>query len=164
MSPLAGNRMPTATRRTVVSLGARSHSGRGFTLIELLVVVTIAAIFAALAAPSFGSFIAGQRVKTASYDVWSMLTLARSEALKRNSSVTVTPAGGGWQNGWSVTSGTTTLFQHESFSGLTITGPATGLTFNSTGRLTTTVNPFALSSSTYSNLAERCVRLDLSGL
>ena len=73
-------------RRKVISFGTRSHSGKGFTLIELLVVVTIAAIFAALAAPAFGSFIAGQRVKTASYDVWSILTLARSEALKRNSS------------------------------------------------------------------------------
>ncbi|MBS0450351.1 MAG: GspH/FimT family pseudopilin [Proteobacteria bacterium] len=144
--------------------GTRSHSGNGFTLIEMLVVLTIAAIFATLAVPSFGTFIAGQRVKTASYDVWSMLTLARSEALKRNVNVTVTPASGGWQNGWSVTAGSNTLAQREGFSGLTITGPATGLTFNSTGRLTTTVTPFTLGSSTYTNLAQRCVGLDLSGL
>ena len=41
---------------------------RGFTLIELMVVVALAAILAALAAPSFKSFVSGQRVKAAASD------------------------------------------------------------------------------------------------
>lgn len=143
-------------------------SGFGFSLIELLFTIAIAAIFAALAAPSFRDFIAGQRVKTASYDISYALTGARSEAIKRNLNVVLAPGTGGWQNGWNVTtvSGTTTITitQHEPFVDLTITGPATNLTYNSSGRLTAAANPFAVSSSVSSSVSPRCVSIDLSGL
>lgn len=136
----------------------------GFTLIELLFTIAIAAIFAALAAPSFRDFIAGQRVKTASYDISYGLTGARSEAIKRNLNVVLVPVSGNWQNGWTVTAGTATVSQHEPFLDLTITGPATNLTYNSSGRLTAAVLPFAISSSVSAGVASRCIRVDLSGL
>ena len=141
-------------------------SSAGFTLIELMVTIAIAAIFAALAFPSFRDFIAGQRVKTASYDVSYMLTGARSEALKRNLNVIVAPETGGWQNGWIIKAGVggPTIGQHEAFVGLTISGPATSLIYNSSGRLTAAVTPFSISSATGGNVLSRCIGINLSGL
>ena len=62
---------------------------RGFTLIELLITVTIAAILAALAAPSFTSFIKNNRLTTTANDLIADLALARSEAAKRGQRVTL---------------------------------------------------------------------------
>ena len=136
----------------------------GFTLIELLVTLTIIAVLAAVAAPSFRDFVASQRVKNASYDISYALANARSEALKRNADVVVSSASGGWQNGWTVTSGTNVLTSHEAFSGLTVSGPATDLTYNNSGRLKVGVNPFGVRSTSSSTVSPRCVSIDLSGL
>lgn len=138
----------------------------GFTLIELLVSISIAAVFAALAVPSFRDFIAGQRVKTAAYDISYTLTGARSEALKRNLNVILAPGTGGWQNGWTMTAdgGGPTIGQHEAFADLTISGPASSVIYNSSGRLTAAVTPFTVSSSVSSSVPVRCVSIDLSGL
>jgi type IV fimbrial biogenesis protein FimT len=75
----------------------------GFTLLELMVVVAVAAVLAAVAAPSFATFIDNQRLRSASFDIVSDLSLARSEALTRQTTVVITPAtvsGGGWADGW----------------------------------------------------------------
>ena len=138
----------------------------GFSLIELLVTISIGAIFAALAAPSFRDFVAGQRVKTASNDIAYTLTGARSEALKRNLNIVLAPGTTGWQSGWSITAGTggPTLSQHEAFADLTISGPASNLTYNSSGRLVAAVTPFTVTSNVSSSVSSRCVSVDLSGL
>ena len=138
----------------------------GFSLFELIITISIAAILAALAAPSFRDFVAGQRVKTASYDISSALAVARSEALKRYLNVVLAPQTGGWQNGWTITSGTggPVLAQHEAFADLTISGPATNLTYNASGRLMAAVTPFTVGSSVSSSVSSRCISIDLSGL
>ncbi len=153
-------------RRSATLRRLLEASSFGFSLIELLITIAIAAIFAALAAPSFRDFVAGQRVKAASYDISFTLIGARSEALKRNLNVVLAPGTGGWQNGWTITAGVggPTLGQHEAFADLTISGPATNLTYNSSGRLMAAVTPFTISSSVSSNVSSRCVSIDLSGL
>lgn len=143
------------------SMPARHSGGLGFTLLELIITVTILGVLTSIALPSFGGFVAGQRVKTASFDVMSSLVLARSEALKRNTIVTVTPTGGNWANGWSVTVGTTTLNQQAAFKMLAIVGPAS-VSFNSSGRLSSAAASFSL-SSTGSTAEPRCISIDLSG-
>lgn len=141
---------------------ARRGRGLGFTLIELMVTITILSILASIAVPNYSSFVANQRVKTASFDVMSAMVLARNEALKRNTNLTVTPTtGSDWASGWSVTAGTTTLNQQAAFRNLTITGPAS-LSYNSSGRLNTAAASISI-SSTVSGATPRCISIDLSG-
>lgn len=61
----------------------------GFSLVELLVTISIAAILLTLAAPSFTSFINKNRLATASDELITSLSYARSEALKRRSTTTL---------------------------------------------------------------------------
>jgi type IV fimbrial biogenesis protein FimT len=85
---------------------ARSSVARrplvGFTLVELLVVVTVVAILAAIAVPSFTQMIARARVGSAVSTLQAALLKARSEALKRNCSITLARSAGGWNAGWEV--------------------------------------------------------------
>jgi type IV fimbrial biogenesis protein FimT len=83
---------------------------KGFTLIELMITIAIAAILAGLAAPAFQGVIANNRLKSHSSAIYSALLLARSEAIKRNTSVALCKSidgaacvsTGGWQQGWIV--------------------------------------------------------------
>jgi len=76
---------------------------RGFTLIELLMVIAVVAIVAALAVPMMRDLIENARLTTTSNSIVEAVALARSEAVKRNQIVRVTPTdGANWANGWSV--------------------------------------------------------------
>jgi type IV fimbrial biogenesis protein FimT len=151
---------------------------RGFTLIELLTAIMVAAVLAAVSIPMYTNFVRNQRVKTAAFDLNYALTLARGEALKRNSSVVVSAHTNGWRFGWSVrTPAAVTLFSHTTptyldssnaaVSYLTIT-PATGnnVTYNGSGRLASTVSSFKIASAAGSatQVPPRCITVDLSGL
>ena len=75
---------------------------KGLTLIELLIVIAIAAI----AMPSFKDLLNRQEINGQANLLFSMLYLARSEAVKRNSVVTICKSsdghvcGGLWADGW----------------------------------------------------------------
>ena len=73
-----------------------SRDNSGFTLVELMVVILVLGILVTLAAFSMRPFLNAQRVRSASYELFSTIVFARSEALKRNTTVTITPAAGGW--------------------------------------------------------------------
>jgi len=64
------------------------HS-RGFTLVEMLAVLTISAILVALALPSFRSIIRSSRISSSSNDLLASIDLARSEAIRRNVTVSI---------------------------------------------------------------------------
>jgi len=145
---------------------------RGFTLAEVLVVVAIAGILTAVAVPSFGPFIAGQRIKSAAFDMMSTLTLARSEATKRNTDIVITPTGGNWQNGWTVANAATTLSTQNALKGLSIdcwSGAATAtcpasITYTNNGRLSVASPSFRMFNTTNTTSANtRCISVDLSG-
>ena len=61
----------------------------GFTASELMVVVSIVAILAALAAPSFSPLIENWRVRESAEQLQSTLYYARSEAIKRGGQVLI---------------------------------------------------------------------------
>ena len=83
---------------------------KGFTVIELMITLSVAAILLAMAIPSFTTMTMNNRITTQANEFLSAMVLARSEALKRVSRVTVCSSSngtscastGGWEQGWIV--------------------------------------------------------------
>ena len=80
----------------------------GFTLVELMMAITVAAILLVIAVPSFRDAALGSRLSAVANNLLASVQLARSEAIKRNQTVTLcasingsTCAGSGdWEQGW----------------------------------------------------------------
>jgi type IV fimbrial biogenesis protein FimT len=76
----------------------------------MMVVVALFAILQSMAVPAFTNFMDSMRLNTSVNSLFSSLTLARSEAIKRNSRAVVCKsamgdacnATGGWEQGWIV--------------------------------------------------------------
>jgi type IV fimbrial biogenesis protein FimT len=112
---------------------------RGFTLIELIVTISIVGILLALAAPSFGEASLGSKLAATANRLLSSATLARSEAIKRNASITMCASSdglncagsGGWEVGWIVKNGSTVLqYEPAAAAGLKITEAGGAVTVN----------------------------------
>lgn len=74
----------------------------GFTLIEMMVTIAIAAILLAIAVPSYQGIIINNRISAQTNDFVSGLALARSEAIKRGTSVRVKAVGTNFSSGWTI--------------------------------------------------------------
>lgn len=152
---------------------------RGFTLIEALLVIVVIGVFLALAAPSFVTFTSGQKVKTASFELYSTFAYARSEALKRRTDVVITPVDSDWKNGWTITSTTPdpnplnppipiTLRSQEALSGIitTTTLGTPPLTYRADGRVGSTMA--VLIQPQKGDLSavnpNRCIQVNFTGL
>jgi type IV fimbrial biogenesis protein FimT len=94
-------------------LVAKAHASlryAGFTLIELMVTLLILAILVGVGVPTFLDATLGSRLGSAANNLVVSLYLARSEAIKRNTTVKVCPSTDGatcatsssWQGGWIV--------------------------------------------------------------
>ncbi len=141
----------------------RPRRAGGFTLPELLIIVTVLAVLLAAGAPQLGQFMRDQRVKTASFDLFSSLVLARSEAVTRNTRVTVAPTSGSWSDGWSVTEpGGTVIRRHEGIASISISGPAS-VVYAESGRLNAVARPEFELTAAGAGVVQRCIRIDLSG-
>ena len=88
---------------------ATNHiQARGLTLIELMITLAISSILITGVAPSFSASVKNSRMVTQLNDLHTAFSLARSEAINRNTSVTVcrsatsTSCAGVWQDGWIV--------------------------------------------------------------
>lgn len=81
---------------------------RGFTLLELIVTMTVAAIVMVLAVPAFDTLIARNTKAAIINSLRSSIYIGRSEAIKRNQSVTICPTennldcSADWNRGWMV--------------------------------------------------------------
>jgi len=78
----------------------------GFTLLELIVAISIAGILMAMAIPSFSDMMRDNRLTTYANEFVTSLNIARSEAVKRGTTVTLRKIGGTgtyWStSGWNV--------------------------------------------------------------
>ena len=143
----------------------------GFTIIELMTTLVILGILVTIAIPSFNDLIVGTRIKGAASDIYGALTFARSEAIKRNANVTVSPLGGQWVNGWQVMAGATVLATHGALNNLKVECPSgtactQTFTYARNGRLTAgtlTMSVDLASPPTPPRVPMRCINVDLSG-
>jgi len=82
----------------------------GFTLVELMVALAILAILLAIAAPSYRDFVVDSRMRGEANEFLTGLNFTRSEAVKRNATVSICSKGSGdgcansgsWKLGWIV--------------------------------------------------------------
>lgn len=76
----------------------------GFTLVELMIGLAIAAIVLTLGVPSFTDMVRNNRMTSQVNELVIALNLARSEAIKRGTSIDVSNAAGDsdWKDGWTV--------------------------------------------------------------
>jgi type IV fimbrial biogenesis protein FimT len=134
-------------------------------------VVAILVILIAIAGPDFRNMIVATRIKNASFDVFSALVHARSEAVTRNSTVLVC-RGTNWTSGWTVTSAAdcssittaNTISTHGVFQGFTITDAPTSasISFNGMGRASPSVS-FSIDAPGAIERNKRCIIIDASG-
>jgi type IV fimbrial biogenesis protein FimT len=89
---------------------AMNHRAGGFTLIEVMAALAIVGIAISIAMPSFRSLVVDTRMTATANDMLGAMKLTRSEAVKRNTRVTMCnssngtacAATGNWQAGWIV--------------------------------------------------------------
>ena len=146
----------------------------GVTLIELIVVVSIVAITLTIGVPSMQNMIANNRSSSQAVIFVASLNLARSEAVKRGSTVFITATSGNWANGWNVwvdDNGNAAMDADEVLQtsvGLTggntmaETGGATELAYTATGRITNAV-AFIITSASGNVNHNRTVQIQPTG-
>ena len=155
---MSAHRLP---RRNVANALPRNAARtRGFTLVELLTVVVVLVVLTLIAVPSFNELTRSQRVQMAAMDLFTSLLRARSEAIKQNTDVTLSPAGT-WAAGWAVAVGGNNIDTHAATSDISISDAGV-VTYRSSGRVAGTT-PHKFSVSATQTATKRCVQVNLSG-
>lgn len=148
-------------------IARRYKNQKGFSILELMIVVAIGGILAAVAVPQMRDFLLTQRVRTAASDAHLSLLLARSEAIKRGSTVNVTQMSSDWKNGWQILSGATVIRQQDALAdsvSVTCSGACTGtIGYLRTGRTSTGATELRFFVNGNTKVKMRCLVLSLSG-
>ena len=132
----------------------------GFTVVEMLTAIAVLGLLAMFAVPSFRELAASQRVQTAATDLQTSLLLARSEAIKQNADVTMSPVSG-WTGGWVITAAGENIDMRSVAPRISISGPAS-VSYRYNGRIAgVTVPKFTVSDDDTS--LQRCVQVNLTG-
>ena len=156
----------------------RLCSSGGFTLVELMVTISIFAVLLGIGLPSLNDMLAGQKVRSASSDLYASLIFARSEAIKGNANVEIRKlAAAGddsdWSSGWEIWGGSpiAMLRIQQPITGVAMTGPASpaagphAVIFTGNGRLQGAALPeFRVSLSNTTSPRMRCVQISLTGM
>ncbi len=142
----------------------------GFTLVEALAVLAVLAVLVGIGTPMMSSFIQSGQVRTTALDLVADLQFARSEAIKRNATVSVLPVTGNtWSAGWRVYAGADdtapVLRERLRTAGqTTVTGATTGFTFAGNGRIPGVIPNVQICPAQSGATTGRVVEVQLSGL
>ena len=147
---------------------------RGFTLVEMMAVVFIIAILATIGYPAMNRMLSTQAVRSAAYDLFADLVYARSEAITRGTTVTITGTSGtDWKQGWTITEaagGTTLRTIPARTAQVSFTAAQNAVSFDRSGRATNSaaVSWFITPAGDYDahtvqDYQKRCLLLDPSG-
>jgi type IV fimbrial biogenesis protein FimT len=136
----------------------------GFTLIELLVTLALIAVSVTLVVPGMRGLITTSRVRSATSDLYSSTVLARSEAIKRNTTVDVVPMSGDWHKGWQVRAGGDVIDEINSTEvGIVIAANSVGnVRFQINGRIASNLHDFTVYAP--GKVTARCLRIGASGM
>jgi type IV fimbrial biogenesis protein FimT len=142
---------------------------RGFTVVEMMVVLVIVATLSVVATPTIAGVIVAQRLRSAGGDLVSALYVARSEAIKRNTNVTVRPVTGvDWRTGWIAVAESGEQVARREVTGdrVQVTRAPTTIVYTPSGRLDPIGAVRVEFSDSYGQpgVAPRCVTIDTSGL
>ncbi len=114
----------------------------GFTLIELLIAIAIFAILVGIALPNFNTMMQSGRITSATNSQLGFLQLARSEAVKRRSDITVCASSdqatcvGNWENGALILQGANVLkVLPAAPAGVEVRGAGNSITYRPDGTL-----------------------------
>jgi len=150
----------------------RNRAQRGFTIVELMVTLTVLSILVCMAAPSFRDSTLPSQLRAIANGMVAATHMARSEAIKRNTTVQLcvsadglTCGAGNWQQGWIVISGTTVLHSEPATpNGYRVTpaGGSVALSFDATG-LGATPDSFTVCRRTPRGAQERVVTVTAAG-
>jgi type IV fimbrial biogenesis protein FimT len=148
-----------------------TSSQRGFSLIELLVTITVLAILLAMALPAFSSSRLNTVLRTSSNNLLASAHLARGEAIKRNSPVTLCVSADGlvcgagdWSQGWIVVSGADVIQREAAISNQFHISSSGGdsYSFQPTG-VDSTAGSFTICRATPVGTQERVLTIDAIG-
>lgn len=136
---------------------------RGLTLVELMIALTVFAIICFAAAPSFSGMLARHRTNNVAMDLANALSLARSEAVKRNTSVSVA-ASGVWATGWNVTAGAENVRAYGPYDSISITASGgSTMSIGNDGRPATGSQTFQVTPPSSAGATPICVQLSGTG-
>src|SRR5687768_3569934 len=91
-----------------LSKTATRRGSRGFTLLELMVTLTVAGILLGVGVPSFVDMVRSNRAAANINELSTAFAIARNEAIRRGTNITVcrstngTACGADWADGWIV--------------------------------------------------------------
>lgn len=113
----------------------------GFTLVELMVTLAVFAVLLAITVPSYNDMTLGSKLRTQANDLVAGAVFARSEAIKRNQTVTLCASSDGatctgtWASGWIVRSaGGAVLMVHGAAQrGFLVSSSEAGIDFQASG-------------------------------
>jgi type IV fimbrial biogenesis protein FimT len=150
----------------------------GFTLIELMVTISVLAILAAIAFPSFQGSLRSNRVATTTNELLASLSLARSEGIRSTRGGAVctsengTACGGDWNSGWIVwtdndgdgalDAGEPIVRYSQGRPRVEMAGSATVIAFDGRGRSRSGAQDIGLSPEGVATPA-RCLQIGVTG-
>ena len=150
-----------------------ARTSSGFTLTEMMIAITVMAILMAVAVPSYRDASLGSQLRATANELFGSITLARSEAIKRNAVVTLCVSAdgaacsaGGWEQGWIVLQGATVIHrQHAAPSGFRIsaTSGLGALNFQPIGAGATSTTFTVCRAAPSIGKQERVVSVDATG-